>query len=441
MVAPQRARPVHAGAPKIGSAMDLLADLDARGLVHDTTDRDALAARLAEAPVTLYYGCDPTADSLHVGNLIGLLVLRRFAEAGHRPLALAGGATGMVGDPSGRSDERNLLDPATLEANVAAISAQITQVLGPAGTWELVDNRDWTGELRLLEFLRDVGKHVTVNQMVARESVKARMASEHGISYTEFSYMLLQANDFRWLREHRGCELQIGGSDQWGNILSGVDLIRRTLGVAAHGLCWPLLTAPDGTKLGKTTGARVWLSAARTSPYRFFQHWMHTDDRQVGEFLAKFTLLTIDDVEAIAAEHAAAPQRREGQRRLAREVTALVHGPAEAAAAEAASAVLFGGSPLAADAATLAAVAAEVPTLVVDRDRLVAGVDLLDLLVEAGACASKGEARRLADQNGLRVNGEPADSARRIDGSDLLHGRFVLLRRGKDRYHVVVASP
>jgi len=421
--------------------MDLLDDLDARGLVHDTTDRDALAARLAEGPLTLYYGCDPTADSLHIGNLIGLLVLRRFAERGHRPLALAGGATGMIGDPSGRSEERNLLDPATLQANVAAISEQITRVLGAAGEgWELVDNLDWTADVGLLEFLRDVGKHVTVNQMVARESVKARMASEHGISYTEFSYMLLQANDFRWLAEHRACELQIGGSDQWGNILSGVDLIRRRLGSTAHGLCWPLLTAPDGTKLGKTTGARVWLSAARTSPYRFFQHWMHTDDRQVREFLAKFTLLGLDEVDAVAASHDEHPERREGQRRLARAVTTLVHGPALAEAAEAASAVLFGGSPLDADEATLEAVAAEVPTLLVGRDRLVAGVDVVELLVESGACASKSEARRLVDQHGARVNGEVAEAGRRVGGNDLLHGRFVLLRRGKDRYHVVVAS-
>ena len=264
------------------AAPDLLDDLDQRGLIHDTTDRAALAARLAEGPITLYYGCDPTAPSLHHGNLIGLIMLRRFQDAGHRPIALAGGATGMIGDPGGRSEERNLLDVETLAANVAAIKEQISRILGPEGRWMLVDNLTWTADVRLLDFLRDVGKHVTVNQMVARESVKARMASEHGISYTEFSYMLLQAFDYAHLHEHEGCELQIGGSDQWGNILSGVDLIRRQRGQAVHALCWPLLTADDGSKIGKTTGARVWLDPELTSPYAFFQHWINVDDAEVG---------------------------------------------------------------------------------------------------------------------------------------------------------------
>ena len=311
---------------------DVLADLEARGLVQECTDPAGLAARLAEGPVTLYYGCDPTADSLHVGNLLGLLVLRRFQEAGHRPIALAGGATGMVGDPSGRSEERNLLDEATLAANVAAIKAQISRVVGPDVT--LVDNRDWTGEVRLLDFLRDVGKHVTVNTMLGRESVKNRLASEHGISYTEFSYMLLQAHDFLRLEEEHGCQVQIGGSDQWGNMLGGVDLIRRVHGRQAWALGWPLLTAPDGTKLGKTTGARIWLDPERTSPYQFFQHWMQTDDRQVRQFLAQFTLLPVSEIDELVAVHLAEPGRREGQRRLALEATALVHGGAEAAAAE-----------------------------------------------------------------------------------------------------------
>ena len=421
--------------------MDLLDDLDARGLIQATTDRAALAARLADGPLTLYYGCDPTADSLHTGNLIGLLVLRRFGEAGHRPIALAGGATGMVGDPSGRSDERNLLDEATLRANAAAIKEEIGRVLGDAVEWELVDNLDWTGDLKLLEFLREVGKHATVNQMVARESVKARMSSEHGISYTEFSYMLLQANDYRWLHDHRRCELQIGGSDQWGNILSGVDLIRRSAGAAVHALCWPLLTAPDGTKLGKTTGARVWLSPERTSPYRFFQHWMQTDDRQVRELLAKFTLLPVATVDEVAAEHADAPGRRAGQRRLAREVTTIVHGADAAAAAEAASDVLFGGSPLDAGAGVLEAIAAEVPRLAIDRRRVLDGVDLVEVLVESGTTTSKGEARRLLSQKGVRVNGEVAGEGRRVVAEDLLGGRFVLLRRGKDGYLIVEVAP
>ncbi len=337
---------------------DLLDDLDQRGLVHDSTDRGALAGRLAEGPITLYYGCDPTAPSLHHGNLIGLIMLRRFQEAGHRPLALAGGATGMIGDPGGRSEERNLLDLATLQANVASIKGQIARILGPEGPWQLVDNMTWTAELKVLDFLREVGKHVTVNQMVARESVKARMGGEHGISYTEFSYMLLQANDYAWLHEHEGCELQVGGSDQWGNILSGVDLIRRRHGASVHGLCWPLLTGADGSKLGKTTGARVWLDPELTSPYAFFQHWMATDDTGLRRMLAQFTLLPMPEVDDLVAAHETDPARRVGQRALAAAVTELVHGPEAAAAAEGAASVLFGGDPRTASPEALAAVAA-----------------------------------------------------------------------------------
>lgn len=420
----------------------VLEDLEARGLVQDCTDRDGLAARLAEGPISLYYGCDPTADSLHVGNLLGLLVLRRFQEAGHRPVALAGGATGMVGDPSGRSEERNLLDEATLGANVAAIKAQIERIVdldGAGGT--LVDNRDWTGEVRFLDFLRDIGKHVTVNTMLARESVKARLASEHGISYTEFSYMLLQAHDFLRLEEDHGVQVQIGGSDQWGNMLGGVDLIRRVHRRPAWCLAWPLLTAPDGTKLGKTTGARVWLDPVRTSPYQFFQHWMSTDDRQVRQFLAQFTLLPVEEVDAVVAAHEEAPGRRAAQRRLAAEATALVHGAQQAATAEAASAILFGAPVADADAAALDAVAAEVPRRAVGRDDLAAGIDLVDAMADGELlAASKGEARRALGQGGVYVNGERADDARRLGADDLLADRYVLLRRGKKAYAVLDAG-
>jgi tyrosyl-tRNA synthetase len=411
---------------------DLLDDLDQRGLVHDSTDRGALASRLAEGPVTLYYGCDPTAPSLHHGNLIGLIMLRRFQEAGHRPLALAGGATGMIGDPGGRSEERNLLDLTTLQANVAAIKAQIARILGPEGPWQLVDNMAWTADLKVLDFLRDVGKHVTVNQMVARESVKARMASEHGISYTEFSYMLLQANDYAWLHEHEGCELQIGGSDQWGNILSGVDLIRRRHGAAVHGLCWPLLTAADGTKLGKTTGARVWLDPELTSPYAFFQHWMATDDADLRRMLAQFTLLPVPEIDGLVATHAADPTRRVGQRALAAAVTELVHGPEASAAAEGAATVLFGGDPRLASAEVLAAVAREVPHAALEAgESLADGVDLVPVLVRSGLASSNGDARRQLEQRGISVNGVKAEPGRRLGADDVLHGRWVLVRKGK----------
>jgi tyrosyl-tRNA synthetase len=424
------------------TAAALLDDLDARGLVHNSTDREALAARLAEGPVTLYYGCDPTADSLHLGNLIGLLVLRRFQDAGHRPVALAGGATGMVGDPGGRSEERNLLDDATLTANVAAIKQQMARVLDfDAGQAQLVDNRDWTAEVRLLDFLRDVGKHVTVNQMLARESVKARLAGEHGISYTEFSYMLLQGHDYLHLHRKLGVELQIGGSDQWGNILTGVDLIRRTDGAAVHGLSWPLMTAADGTKLGKTTGARIWLDPARTSPYQLFQHWMQTDDRQVREHLAKFTLLALDEVEVVAAAHLEHPERRVGQRRLAEEATRLVHGPEATAAAAEATDVLFGGSPLTAGPEALAVVAAEVPTAPLPPAKdLATGVEIEPLLVESTLASSKGDARRALEQGAVSVNGERVGPGATLDSGSVLHGRYVLLRKGKRNYALLVAG-
>src|SRR5439155_23826144 len=236
----------------------LLDDLEARGLVHTSTDRDALAARLAAGSLTLYCGFDPSADSLHIGNLVGLVTLRRFQRHRHHPIALAGGATGMVGDPSGKSEERNLLDPETLAANVAAIKEQVSRILGPGGDWTLVDNADWTRDLRLLDFLREVGKHVTVNQMVHRESIRARMESEDGISFTEFSYMLLQAHDYLVLNDRRGCELQLGGSDQWGNIVAGIDLVRRKRGAAVHGLTWPLITRADGRTFGKTEEGTGW---------------------------------------------------------------------------------------------------------------------------------------------------------------------------------------
>jgi tyrosyl-tRNA synthetase len=409
----------------------LLDDLDQRGLLHDTTDRAALAARLEDGPITLYYGCDPTAPSLHHGNLIGLVMLRRFQEAGHRPIALAGGATGMIGDPGGRSQERNLLDVEALAANVASIKVQIGRILGPEGSWELVDNMAWTGELRLLDFLRDVGKHVTVNQMVARESVRSRMEGEHGISYTEFSYMLLQANDYAWLHQHEGCELQIGGSDQWGNMLSGVDLIRRRHGATAHALAWPLLTAIDGTKLGKTTGARVWLDPELTSPYAFLQHWMQTDDADLRRMLLQFTLLPIPEVDAIVAAHEEAPFKRAGQRALAAAVTELVHGPEATEAAEQAAAVLFGADPREASADALATVAAEVPRTTLEaQERLEAGVDLVPVLLRTGLAASQSDARRQLEQRGIAVNGVKADPGRILVAQDLLHGRWVLLRKG-----------
>ena len=416
--------------------MDLIADLEARGLIHDSTDREHLRARVAEGPVGIYYGCDPTADSLHIGNLIGLIVLRRFQDAGHKAIALAGGATGMVGDPGGRSEERNLLDEETLTSNVAAIKAQLGRIvdLSNPDRGVLVDNRDWTHPITLLEFLRDVGKHVTVNQMMARESVKIRLESEHGISFTEFSYMLLQANDYLWLHDHLGCDLQIGGSDQWGNIVSGVDLIRRKRQETVHAFSWPLLKASDGTKLGKTTGARTWLDADKTSPYQLRQYFMQVADDDVRAQLMAFSLRPISELEELLTEHAEAPHRRLAQRSLANEVTALVHGVEAADAADEAADVLFGGDPTSASAAGLEAVGREVASSM----RSVAELgDLVGVLVETGLATSKGDARRTLEGKGYRCNGAQLDAESRLDEVEPLHGRFLLLQRGKKSHHLV----
>jgi len=410
--------------------MDLLADLEARGLVQDSTDRDSLRDRLDAGPVGLYYGCDPSNDSLQVGNLIGLLVLRRFADAGHNALALAGGATGMIGDPGGRSKERNLLDEETLARNTERIAGQLDRI----SHVPLVNNLDWTGSVRLLDFLRDIGKHANVNQMIARESVKARLESENGISFTEFSYQLLQANDYLHLFRARGVELQIGGSDQWGNILAGVELIRKTDSGHTHAFTWPLLLRSDGKKFGKSEGEAVWLAADRTSPYQFFQYWMNVADADIERFLLQLTLLPTEECKAIAAAHEQAPHKREGQRRLAREVTTIVHGAEATAAAEEASAILFGGSPTGASPQALAFLAGEVPTT-----PFVPG-DLARTLAATPLASSLSDARRTIAQGAAYVNGEQVDEDRPLSEADLLYDRWMLLRKGKRTYHLLDAQ-
>jgi tyrosyl-tRNA synthetase len=412
--------------------MDLLADLEARGLVHDTTDREALRARLAAGPIGLYIGFDPTADSLHVGHLVGQLYMRRFQIAGHRPFPLAGGATGMIGDPGGRSEERNLLDNDALRHNVECIKRQLSTLLDfEPGPYQatLVNNADWTASVSMLEFLRDVGKHFTVNQMVAKDSVRSRIESEHGISYTEFSYMLLQANDFRYLFETYGVELQAGASDQWGNITAGVELVRRRIGKQAFAATHPLMVKSDGSKFGKSVGGAVWLDPARTSPYQFRQFWMQTEDQMVGTYLRMLSLQPIADLEALISEHAAAPERRLAQRALADELTALVHGADAARAAESAAGVLFGGDPTHASADALAVVAAEVPTVSIPAD--FDGRRVHELLVEAGVAKSNGEVTRLLAQGAVRAGNRVLDADGLLQASDLLAGGIVLLRKGK----------
>ena len=422
--------------------MDILSDLEARGLIHDTTDRDALASRLAAGPITLYCGFDPTADSLHVGNLIGLLTLRRFQMAGHVPISLAGGATGMIGDPSGRDAERNLLDDEGLARNLEGILPQLRKFLEFEGesAAKLLDNRAWTVGVGVLDFLRDVGKHVTVNQMVAKDSVKSRMSEGDGISFTEFSYMLLQGYDYLWLADNENCELQVGGSDQWGNIVLGVALIRRKLGQTAYALSWPLLTKPDGSKYGKTAGGEtIWLSPNKMSPYRFYQAWIGVDDSEVRKLLLQLTFLSLEEIEVLVAEHEKDPQQRVGQRMLAGELTGIVHGEAAAASAMEASAVLFAPDVdiTAVSESALEFVSGEVPSTAIQT----LGSSIIDLLVESGLCQSRKDAKRAITEGGIYLNGgRVADADFLPSKGDLLHQKYVLLRRGKKQWHLVTVG-
>jgi len=424
------------------SAQPLLTDLEARGLVQDTTDREVLAERIESGPIGVYVGFDPTADSLHAGNLLGQIMLRRFQLAGHRPFVLAGGATGMVGDPGGRSEERNLLDRDTLAHNVARIKKQLERILdfdaSISNSARLVDNAEWTANMGVLEFLRDVGKHFTVNQMVAKESVRSRMDSEHGISYTEFSYMLLQANDFRHLCQVENVEMQMGGSDQWGNITAGAELIRRRLGRSAYGLTWPLLTRSDGKKMGKSVHGALWLDADKTSPYQFRQYWMQLPDEDIKRFLLQLSLRSVEEIESLVVEHENAPERRVAQQALADDVTELVHGvDARRTAAEAAS-ILFGADPTTATASAFAVVAREVPTSKVPSRAL---TDLVSVLTSSGLATSNGEARRLLSQKGIKANGsvvfEQPENGPTLSGVEPIHGKYILLRRGKTTFHLL----
>jgi len=424
--------------------MSLLADLQWRGLIADCTDLEALRLRLARGPITLYCGFDPTGDSLHVGHLVGQLTLRRFQLAGHHPLPLAGGATGMVGDPSGKSAERNLLTAEQIAHNLSKIKTQLSQLLDfstPVNPARLVDNATWTAPLSYLEFLRDIGKYFSINAMIAKDSVRSRMEGEHGISYTEFSYMLLQAHDFYHLRRTYDCELQIGGSDQWGNLTAGTDLIRRKLAATAWGLTFPLITRADGNKFGKTADGAVWLDPAKTSPYRFYQFFINTEDSRVGDYLRKFTLLPRAVIEELEAAHAINPAAREAHRALAREVTTLVHGAPACADAQRASDIMFGGSLDGITEELFRDVVGELPTQGLERSKFDGGVPLIDLLVHAGLATSKGQARKDIDGGGIYVNNvRVAEVTRIATGADLLFGRHLLLRKGRKTYAVVSAE-
>lgn len=428
---------------------DILAELEWRGLYADSTDREALAQRLASGPLALYCGFDPTADSLHVGNLVPLFALRRFQLAGHHPIALAGGATGMVGDPSGKSDERNLQTPEQVAHNIAAVRAQLSKFLEfdaaktPANNpARLVNNGDWIGPMSFLEFLRDVGKYVTVNSMVAKDSVRSRMEDRaSGISFTEFSYMLLQGYDFYHLRKTLNCELQVGATDQWGNITVGTELTRKKLGATVWGLVFPLLTKSDGSKYGKTATGTVWLDPKKTSPYRFYQFFVNADDADVIKLLKTLTFLSRDEITALETELAANPGARAAQKALAREMTTLVHGADALAAALKASEILFGGSLDGVTEEIFHDVVGEVPTKDLERAKLDgAGASIIDLVVAAGLEPSKGAARKSLEAGGVYLNNVRADLTRTVSAADLLFGKYLLLRKGKRSYAVLTVK-
>ncbi len=412
-----------------------------REMIYHATPE--VAEALAMEKITAYIGFDPTAPSLHVGSLLPIMALARLQRFGHTPIALVGGGTGLIGDPSGKTKERPLLTREKMEENLAGIEGQLRRFLdfetaeNPA---RMVNNLEWLGSISLLDFLRDVGKYFTVNYMLSKESVKRRIASEDGISYTEFTYMLLQAYDYLVLHDRYGCTLQMGGSDQWGNILAGADLIRRMRGEKAHGLVFPLVTNAAGTKFGKTESGTVWLDPELTSPYRFYQFWLNTDDRDVLRYLKFFTWLTKPEIEALAQAMAEAPERREAQRRLAQEVTRIVHGEAELARAEQASAVLFGGEMDTLPLADILDIFEDVPSAELPRERFEGeGLGVIDLLVESGAAASKGEARRLVRSGGAYVNNRRVtDEHARITLADTIEGKAVVVRKGRKNYRLVL---
>ncbi len=419
---------------------DILDDLAWRGLIAQSTDLDELRAMLAAGPVTLYCGFDPTAPSLHLGNLVQLLILRRFQQAGHRTIGLVGGATGLIGDPSGKSSERVLNSEEVVAEWVERIRAQVSRFIDLEGDRGLiVSNLDWTGPMSAIEFLRDIGKHFPVNRMLARETVRARLEST-GMSYTEFSYVLLQSLDFLELYRRHGCRLQTGGNDQWGNLTAGVDLIRRVEGGTAHALTTPLVTRADGTKFGKTAGGETyWLAPELTAPYAFYQFWLNVDDRDVVTFLKYFSFRGREEIGELEKATAERPAARLAQRALAEELTTLVHGEEETRRVIAASRALFGQGELAElDARTLESALAEVPSTTVPAGPL---PPVVDLLAAAGLVGSKSEARRTVAQGGAYVNNvKVTDEAAVPESTDLLHGRFLVLRRGKRSVGGVIVS-
>jgi len=422
-----------------GSHANMIDELRWRGLIHQSTDEAQLRAHLSESR-SLYAGFDPTASSLHVGSLVPLMTLRRFQRFGHRPIALVGGATGMIGDPSGKSEERNLLSENALNENVAGIREQVSKFLdfnGPNAA-QVVNNYDWIGGFSFLSFLRDVGKHFPVNAMLAKDSVRSRIErADSGISYTEFSYMLLQAYDFAHLSQKHGCTLQIGGSDQWGNITAGTDLARRMHGASLHGLTMPLLLTHDGKKMGKSEKGAIWLDAARTSPYAFYQYWIGVSDADVLMCLRFLTELTEQEIAALAQAVAENPNERAAQKSLASWLTGFVHGAEGLQNAQRASAILFGAEISQLTDAELGEIFAEVPSASVPAAEFVNGLSLLDALINTQLCASRSDAKRALSAGAVYLNNTRIDAERWLTAADLASETIFVLRNGKKRYALV----
>jgi tyrosyl-tRNA synthetase len=427
--------------------MNFVEELSWRGMIHDIMP--GTQEQLQKEMTAAYVGIDPTADSLHIGHLVSVMMLKHLQLAGHKPIALIGGATGMIGDPSGKSMERNLLDEPTLRHNEACLREQLAKFLDfesdAANAAELVNNYDWMKDFGFLDFIRDIGKHITVNYMMAKDSVKKRLGegSRMGLSFTEFSYQLVQATDFLHLYREKGCKLQMGGSDQWGNITTGTELIRRKEGGEAFALTCPLITKADGGKFGKTESGNVWLDPKLTTPYKFYQFWLNVSDADAEKFIKIFTLLNRNEVAALVEEQKAAPHLRPLQKRLAQEVTCMVHGDEEYAKAIEASAILFGKATAEnlarLDRATFLAVFEGVPTYQVDRSRLAAGVPIVELLtVETAAFPSKSELRRTIKGNGLSLNkSRLTEQEYLVTSADLINGSYLLIQKGRKNYYIV----
>jgi tyrosyl-tRNA synthetase len=420
---------------------NLFEDLSWRDLVYDATE--GVSDLLASTSVTVYIGFDPTADSLHVGSLLPVLALARLQRYGHTPIAIVGGGTGMIGDPSGRTQERQLLASDQIEQNVTGIRSQLERFLsfeGPLSA-RIVNNAEWLSTIDLMTFLRDVGKHFTVNYMLQKESVNRRLQNEDGISFTEFSYLLLQSYDFLQMFDRYGCGMQMGGSDQWGNITAGIDLIRKLRGKKAHGLVMPLIASASGTKFGKTEAGAVWLDAVRTSPFRFYQFWLNTDDRDVVRYLKFFTFLSKDEIDALEAVTASRPEKREGQQALAREITRLVHGEELTRRAEHASTLLFAEDITTLSIDDVLAVFADVPSTDVSESDFAGGLALVDLVARVQLAPSKSEARRLVQSGGVYVNNRRvSDPQERLLRSMAIGGQLFVLRKGQKQNHLVRIS-